>query len=223
MNNTAYKRLALILIAAAAVDLVAAGLFILTLPDTVPTHFGPDLVCDGTGSRWQGLIPPLILLILFPIGLAATRKSKNFEKNLKPLSVTLIIAEGFIIIVNWVLLFIMKTDAKLGDRIPLRSEWIFPALIGILFIVIGNYLPTVRQNGVLGIKLSWTLKNERCWNAVHRFSGKLYVAAGILCIGAAILINIVGASSLLFILLELVTITAAVIVPTVYAYSHRND
>ena len=52
--------------------------------------------------------------------------------------------------------------------------------MGILFVVLGNYLPKCKQNLTLGIKLKWTLANEENWNATHRFGGKLWVAAGIL-------------------------------------------
>ena len=223
MNNTAYKRLSLILIAAAGVNLIAVALFILSLPEIVPTHFGPDFVCDRTGSRWNGAVPALLAVLIFPIGLFFTGKSKNLEKNMKPLTITLIFAECFIILLNWFLLFIMKAGAKLGDKVSLGLDWIIPAFVGVLFIVLGNYLPTIRQNNTLGIKLPWTLKNERCWNAVHRFSGKLYVVCGLICIAAAIIIKAAGISPILYTGLITAVITLSVALPTICAYKHRND
>ena len=44
---------------------------------------------------------------------------------------------------------------------------------GLLFMVIGNYLPKVKQNNTIGIRVIWTLQDEENWNATHRFSGKL--------------------------------------------------
>ena len=35
-----------------------------------------------------------------------------------------------------------------------------PAMLGVMFIFIGNYLPKVKQNRTLGIKISWALNNE---------------------------------------------------------------
>ena len=52
---------------------------------------------------------------------------------------------------------------------------------GLLFMVIGNYLPKVKQNNTIGIRVIWTLQDEENWNATHRFSGKLWMASGILC------------------------------------------
>ena len=53
---------------------------------------------------------------------------------------------------------------------------------GVLFLVMGNYLPKIRQNRTLGIKVKWALENEENWNATHRFAGRVWVSAGFACI-----------------------------------------
>jgi uncharacterized membrane protein len=58
---------------------------------------------------------------------------------------------------------------------------------GVLFIIIGNYLPKCKQNYSLGIKIPWTLNSEENWNYTHRISGKLWVAGGISIIFTSIL------------------------------------
>ena len=57
---------------------------------------------------------------------------------------------------------------------------------GLMFLVLGNILPKVRQNNTIGIKIKWTLENEQNWNATHRFSGRLWVIGGILCMACAL-------------------------------------
>ncbi len=52
--------------------------------------------------------------------------------------------------------------------------------LGILFIVLGNYLPKTRQNHTVGIRVPWTLTDEENWNATHRFGGRVWVAGGFL-------------------------------------------
>ena len=52
-------------------------------------------------------------------------------------------------------------------------------LLGVMFLVMGNYMPKVKQNSTLGIKIHWTLCNEENWNKTHRFAGKVWVAGGI--------------------------------------------
>ena len=65
------------------------------------------------------------------------------------------------------------------------SENLFMAVTyfgtGLLFMIIGNYLPKVKQNNTIGIRVVWTLQDEENWSATHRFSGKLWVASGVLC------------------------------------------
>ena len=58
---------------------------------------------------------------------------------------------------------------------------------GLMFLVLGNILPKVRQNNTIGIKIKWTLENEQNWNATHRFSGKVWVAGGLLAMTCALL------------------------------------
>ena len=53
---------------------------------------------------------------------------------------------------------------------------------GLLFIVVGNYMPKIRQNSFMGIRVKWTLENEANWNASHRFGGKVWVAGGFACL-----------------------------------------
>ena len=36
---------------------------------------------------------------------------------------------------------------------------------GLMFILVGNYFPKIRQNRTMGIKVKWALENEENWNA----------------------------------------------------------
>lgn len=52
--------------------------------------------------------------------------------------------------------------------------------IGVLFMVIGNYLSKIRQNYFVGIKTPWTLDNEEVWNKTHRLGAVLFFIVGAL-------------------------------------------
>ena len=54
-----------------------------------------------------------------------------------------------------------------------------PALIGVLFILIGNFLPKTKQSYTMGIKLPWTLASEENWNRTHRLAGFVWVIGGV--------------------------------------------
>ena len=58
---------------------------------------------------------------------------------------------------------------------------------GLMFLLLGNYMPKLRQNSFMGIRVKWTLENEANWNATHRFGGKVWVAGGFACMAGALL------------------------------------
>ena len=84
---------------------------------------------------------------------------------------------------------------------------------GVMFIVLGNYMPKFRQNSFMGIRVKWTLEDEANWNATHRFGGKVWVAGGFACLAGALLP--VQAMGVVF------PAVLAVIVALPIAYSYR--
>jgi uncharacterized membrane protein len=57
------------------------------------------------------------------------------------------------------------------------NEMIFGA-VGLLFIVLGNYLGKVRKNFFIGIRTPWTLASDEVWNRTHRLGGWIFVLIG---------------------------------------------
>jgi uncharacterized membrane protein len=76
-----------------------------------------------------------------------------------------------------IIYFIISLNA-LGHNIPI--EILVPGLIGLLLIVIGNYMGEIKSNWFVGIRTPWTLSNERVWNKTHHFGGRVFVLAGLL-------------------------------------------
>ena len=89
-------------------------------------------------------------------------------------------------------------------------------LLGVMFLIIGNYLPKCRQNYWMGIRIPTTFASEENWNATHRFAGKVYVIVGVLALICA------------FIQVELVAqamvavIIAACLLPMGYSYWYAS-
>ena len=204
------------------INAAASLVFVLGLPETVPTHFDAKWICNDTGSRWLGMGISAILLVLVPVFLLVEHSGKNADKNGRAMSVTMLAVEVLLVAVNWTMLFIMDSGAKLGDKISISYGWLFSVGFGALFTVIGNYLPTVRQNRTLGLKAPWTLSNENCWNLSHRFAGRLMVVSGLLLIAAGIVMNIAGAGMWLHYVVGMTVIFAVMAVSLGYSYAKRN-
>jgi len=51
-------------------------------------------------------------------------------------------------------------------------------IIGILMIIIGNYLGKIKFNYFMGIRTPWTLASETVWNKTHRVGRWLFILFG---------------------------------------------
>lgn len=186
---------------------MAAGAILYSkLPEQVPTHFGADWQADGWSSRsfaafgLPGLLAVVQLVLLF--ALRADPKKQNMNGVLRTVCV-------WTCPVLSVLLYAMTLGSALGY--DLHMEIIVPLLVGLMFILIGNYLPKTKQSYTMGIKLPWTLHSEENWNRTHRLAGFIWVAGGILMVLLTLL-------HLWQVWLMLVLIAVLVLVPTVYSY-----
>ena len=177
------------------------------LPDKIPTHWNAAGEVDGWSSKAFAVfgLPGFLLAVhwLCLLGTNADPKKQNIDG--KVLS-----------IVFWVCPVISDLGAVLmyGTALGMQFavEKIIPSLVGITFIIIGNYLPKCKQSYTMGIKLPWTLNDKDNWNRTHRLGGKLWVACGVVVILSMFLPN----KFMVAIFLSVVAV--AVFVPTVYSY-----
>ena len=174
------------------------------LPAQVPIHFDLNGEPDNYSSK-------AVAGFLFPCLLAAFNLFVHFIMNADPKKQNankIIKLVGFWIFPVVSLITVPITLFKgLGYNLPVVA--ICTALTGLLFLIIGNYLPKSRQSYTVGIRLPWTLDNEENWNKTHRFAGFVWVLGGL-----AIIINAFIAS---FNILIIVTVLA-VVLPIVYSY-----
>ena len=155
---------------------MVAGLLLWNrMAERIPLHWNMQGVVDGWGSRAFAVFGlPLLMLAFHWLGLLAMHADPKKQNH----------APKFLKLMWWfipalsVLLCACVYSAGMGKS-P-RVELIAPLLIGILFIVVGNYLPKCKQNYTVGIKLPWTLDSEENWNKTHRFAGWVWVIGGIL-------------------------------------------
>ncbi len=75
--------------------------------------------------------------------------------------------------------FILATLANLGYEANIGK--VISVVIGIMMIVLGNYMGKIKNNYFVGIKNPWTLSSENVWNETHRFGGWTFIIFG-LCI-----------------------------------------
>lgn len=124
------------------------------LPKDVATHFGFNGQPDGYSSKEFAVFAlPLIIFVihLFCIFAVSTDpKSKNI--NDKMYSIVLWICPLVsVFICNCIYGYTLGFIKNIG--------FITGLLLGTLYIVLGNYLPTVKPNYTVGIRVPWTLND----------------------------------------------------------------
>ncbi len=55
-------------------------------------------------------------------------------------------------------------------------------LLGDLLIYMGNFMPKIKRNLIIGVRTKKTLSSDDAWLLVHRFGGKVSVITGIIMI-----------------------------------------
>lgn len=178
------------------------------LPDKVPVHWNYEWVIDRTADKglWVFMIPiiTLIMVIMFKYLPKLDPKKENYEKFEKTWEIFQFIILGF-----FVYAYIITTLAPIYSEI---NVWkLIPFGIGIMFIIMWNYMWKIRQNYFVWIKLPWTIANEEVWNKTHRLGGKTFIICWIIFI-----INTFFLFSPVFIFGSLITLV--LIVPIVYSY-----
>ncbi len=60
-------------------------------------------------------------------------------------------------------------------------------VLGVGFVLLGNYMPKIKHNYTFGFKTPWALHDEWNWRLTHRFCGTAFVISGIATIAGGIL------------------------------------
>lgn len=179
------------------------------LPPRVATHWGLSGQPDGYSSKLVAVVA-LPLLILGMRGLVSVLpridpKGENYQK----------FASTYFLIFNGVIVFLGVLHLAIlgyGLGAPVRMDRVVAAGVGVLFMVIGNYLTRVEPNWFVGIRTPWTLSSERVWHRTHRVGGWILAAGGFL----VVLTLFVPAGAALPIILTTVALVA--VVPVVLSY-----
>ena len=222
MKNNKLMIAALVL---GVVNLIASLFCIFTLPDVVPTHFDINWVCDSMGSPYTALftaILPLGFMALFPLA-EKWQTEQQKSQNHSILSLTFFLLTAFEVITNWFVLLSMRSGVQIGEKIDNPYMiWILLFAFGILVVVLGNYMPIVAHNRMLGLRVKWTLESEECWRLTHRFMGNLLVVCGLIFLAVMFLLMLFDVSKLVAVVILFVFVTVITVVPTIYAYLHKE-
>lgn len=147
------------------------------MPDTVPLHYNISGAPDRMGSKYWMYLFDLLPLAVYGL-MSITKKIDPRKENLEKSD-------------NYELMKYLVTGLILGITIIMTASIFFKELsiqmglliiLGVFFVMIGNYMPRIKHNYFLGIKTPWAIHDENNWKATHRIGGINYVVLGLLFI-----------------------------------------
>ncbi len=145
-------------------------------PEQVPTHWNVHGVADQFAGKAVGVfVLPVALAVVWSLFFFVPRISpRGFEVTpSRGFGMMQLATIGFLFAV-WLVtsLSTLGTDVSVGRAIE--------GGLGLLFVVLGNFMGTLKKNFFVGIRTPWTLSNDEVWARTHRLGGKLFVVGGVI-------------------------------------------
>ena len=191
------------------IGMYLVGFFLFdSLPDILPTHWNASGVADGFMPKGKAvlLFPSIalgtLLLFYFLPKIDPFKKSyKRFERAWEILQITVLSLFAYF--------YFVSLYSALNPEVSLERYVI--GGIGILFVILGNYMNKFKRNFFVAIRTPWTLSNEKVWNKTHRLGGWCFVTAGIILLLQTLLQTPYSVT------IMIIAIAVAAIIPIVYS------
>lgn len=204
-----WNRTDLAMVLIGLIPALAALLMYKDLPGQMATHITLSEEADRTmGRPWA-----ILMLALLGAGIPLLTKA---TRGMDPKKDAFANFEGAYGMFRWATtIFICYTGLflvayNLGYRFS--TKWVSSLGLGLLFMLVGNYLGQVRFNYTFGIKTPWTLADETVWRKTHRLAGPVWMLAGAV-IAFTLVIPEIWAYAL-----TIAVLAVAVVLPLVYSY-----
>lgn len=148
------------------------------LPERIAIHWGIDNKPNGYFSKPAFVFGMPVMMVALQIFccIVSDLSDKNPEANKKAVTVY-----KWIIPILSIVLYIVTVAVALGNNLDIRK--IVMVILGILFIISGNYMPKVRSDYYMNSKIFWVKnRNEKLVNKAIKISAYGLIIFGILFI-----------------------------------------
>lgn len=146
------------------------------LPSSIPMQYNDSGNVNWSANRFIAFIISIVIMLFCYIVTNIKlykEKDQNKFSNMKSLNMVINpLVQAFLYFIFLIIIF-----NALG--VSISANFVIPILVGLLLILIGNYLPKVPKNNSLGIRNKWTKANEFVWKKTHRFTALIYILVGL--------------------------------------------
>lgn len=156
------------------------GLFLTLAPDQIPVHYNAGGAVDRWGSKYEFLIFSVIDLtagaLLTLVGRHEGKQGRETnEKIVAGLTIWMLMVFNAL----WIFFMVKAIDADTAVQgLGAFSAKGIGILLMVLFIVLGNRMPKVSRNSVLGLRTKWSMAGDVCWQKSQRLGGYGMVLCG---------------------------------------------
>ncbi len=143
---------------------------------TVPVHWNASGDPDGWAPAWLAFtLGPAITVLVVGLMALVPRIEPRRENLRRSADAYRTVAIALILFLTGI--HVVTVAQGVGYNVPIGLVVGFG--MGLLFVIIGNVLGTVRSNFMFGVRTPWTLSSDRSWDRTHRLVGRLFVVTGI--------------------------------------------
>lgn len=216
------------------VTLVATFVVLSIMPDTVPVHFDIHGVADRWGSKYEMLVMPgcMLAMLAFWLGIDASYKKKieaSFDEkevaeaksNLKVMQITSIITSLMFAVINGLTLYASYSQLEGSSVKEIDVLKMLSIVMGIFFIILGNFMPKTKNNPNLGFRLTWTRFNDSTWRKSNLIGGIAMIIQGVIMVLGGILFN--GTVAMIIMLVTLAVVLPAISIYAYVVYANERD
>lgn len=152
------------------------------LPGLIPAHYDFSGQITRWGSKYEMLLTPAVSILFgyFMLGMGkySAKREKTGTNNENVCLTTGIVS---LIIFDTITGYIIYTAFNAVESLSsakIDINQLVMGILGIVMVVIGNVMPKLRMNSVIGLRTIWSMKNEVTWKKSQRFGGISFIAGG---------------------------------------------
>lgn len=113
---------------------------------------------------------PVLLYVVITTKAASKAGSKEKAGKITTIAITYLL-----IMLQWI-------SIATALDITLNIKRIIPIVLGIVFMIVGNFMPTLKRNLYIGFRTPWSVRNDISWKKTNRFGGYLMSIIGFLMV-----------------------------------------
>ena len=185
------------------IALAGTAIVLQFMPDQVPMHYDAVGNIDRWGSKYENLIFPVIILAMSLFWTwfiryyekkahkkADEKESAGARSNAKVLGIVGLCMVAMYTVMQGFILYGAYNEVVSG-----ATKWsvdigkVSVILMGIIFIVLGNFMTKTRINSTVGFRVSWSMYNDNTWRKSNRFGAYAIMIVGVVTIVMTVILK----------------------------------